>query len=250
MLKMPDYANIATTLQYMDKQMTPFEFFHQHFASRLADSLGIQLSLEDSLRLSLPCPTVEKRNPDGTLKKAAAVSDLRMGAKDVFFVCNEEKAIMVSPFLVPGSPALDVRDTQKVGANKQIAQILLDLPEGPFMAGVISKANAEKALRISPHTQLGYFCQMGAGFSFDLGLVKKARQASAGLDWKEVSICLYRKEEIKFDAEKRDRAWKELEKALSKNQELAEFVLNTDVKPNSGEFELLKWLNFADKKQA
>ncbi|MDT8925209.1 hypothetical protein RBE51_20665 [Pseudomonas taiwanensis] len=227
--------------------MTHFQFFHQFFVSRVAQSLGIEVSLEDSLKLSLPCPTVEKRNTDGTLKKAASIADLRMGAKDVFFVCTEEMAIMVSPFLVPKSSTLDVRDTLKVGANKQIAQILLDLPEGAFMTGVISKANAEKALRISPHTRLGYFCQMGAGFAFDLERVKQARQEAGGLDWKEVSICLYRKEEFQFDAEKREYSAKELDKAFSKNSELEAFVMNTDVKPNSGEFELLKWLNFPDK---
>lgn len=226
--------------------MSPLDFFYQNFISRITDSLKIEISVEDCMSLQMPCSTVEKVKADGTIKKAA-VSNLRMGAKDVFFLCTAERAVIISPYQVTDSPFLEVRTTAKAGPKKQIAQLLLELPEQPFMAGVISKANAEKALRVSPHTRLGYFCEMGAGFAFDLGKVKDARESMGDLNWKVVQQALYRLQDARFEPSKQEAAHKELVKACRAHPDLEGFLEGTDIIPGSGEFELLSWLNFDDK---
>jgi len=118
------------------------------------------------------------------------------------------------------------------------------------MAGVMGKGSANESFRISHHVSQSHFCETGAGFAFDLEVVRDAQKKIEPFSWKKViapAIHQYARlqhaeaDSIAFEREK-------MNKLIAKCPELRQLLPKLNVRPSSGEYAILSWLNIEQLK--
>lgn len=205
-------------------------FWHEHIGKRLTTP---PMERTDSFAAIIPHRT-----------KSKGVQNMRIGALDAFYVASPHKSYVIGRVELPETQQIQFIPTESTSARKFVANWLLFEAEAPFMVGVIGKASALDSFKLTSHIVQSAFCQAGAGFTFDLDLVRKAHQKIAHLPWKKVASGIHNFEALRHaEPENLDAERKRMNKFLSKNPELRSILPQLRILPNSGEYTVLSWLN-------
>lgn len=208
--------------------ITPLEFWY--------DCIGRHLVPQ-----ATPMEAVAAILPTRTLK---GVKGLRIGAIDAFYIARPGASQLISRIELPSTPALRQVAGETVSARKHIAQWLLDEAATPFLLGVIGNANPVASLQVSAAPSHCRFCESGAGFGFDLGRVRTARAQFATFPWKTVAAtAIHQYWRCRLSTQPGGNEQKKLFALFDKHPGLRRAVIDADVKPNSGEYAILSWLN-------
>lgn len=209
----------------------PREFWHEYMGKRLTNP---SLALGESHKAILPHRTLSKDS-----------YPMRIGALDLFYIVTPEKAVAIGRVALPDNDHVKFVGTEKVSARKYVAEWLLHEATGPYMVGVFGKADAEASFRISHHPSVSYFCEKGAGFGFDLELVRAAHKKIEHLSWqKVVSRAIHQYARFKqAEGEEQNLERFKLQKMLISEPTLREILPTLGILPNSGEYTILSWLN-------
>ena len=212
-------------------------FWHQTIGQYLTTP---SLSPTDSPRAKIPHRTKEK-----------GIQMMRIGAKDVFYIATPERSILIGCIEMEDTDHLHFVPSESCSARKYVAEWLLTNAVGPFMVGEIAQGDAHDSFRVSHHVTQSYYCQPGAGFFFDLELVREAQKKITNLSWKKIvapAIHQYERmrhatdSDVVFEREK-------MMKLIKKTPELRQILPTLGVLPNSGEYNLLSWLNIEQEKK-
>lgn len=175
------------------------------------------------------------------------VGPLRIGAIDMFYIVTPEKSLAIGRLEMPESAHVKFVPTETVSARKFVAQWLVNSEaQGPFMVGVLGKADAVASMKISHTPALSYFCQAGEGFSFNMEVVRRAITLIGDLPWKKTVAPAIHKYATFLSAtpgNEQDKLMKELNGLLDKVPALRNILPRLKVLPKSGEYEILSWLN-------
>lgn len=132
-----------------------------------------------------------------------------------------------------------------MSARKHIAQwIVNEAPAACFMVGVIEKSNPIQSFKTSC-PPLAYFCDPRGGFEFNIKTVRHAASILADYDWKKniaPAIHLFDKYKWGCTGEK-EAARKKLFAAIGGTPVLSDILTKLLIRPGSGEYTILSWLN-------
>lgn len=209
--------------------MTAIKFWAEHIGRRLDDSIADP-------------ETTAVTMPHRTLK---GVKPLRIGAIDAFYIVSPSSSELIGRIEKPDQPGLVFVPTESVSARKYMAEWLVSVASVPFMVGVIGNANPNESMRISHTLDRCYFCEAGGGFSFSLEKVRRANALFSGLRWKqEVAPAIHQYQRFRLASGDEQMNQKDkLQKMLASNPGLREALVQSDVRPDSGEYTILSWLN-------
>jgi hypothetical protein len=225
--------------------MEALQFLFQHLGIPLQQALNTTWSVEEMTGIKLPFTTTEKRDAHGNLKKAAAIESLRIGAKDVFVLCQASGSHLLGPVVIPSVPGLTIHGNVVGSVQRKLVELMLEMPEEPFLVGVFTKSEATRALRLSPHSRLGHFFQNGESFNFDLNLVKQTLALTQDFEWSTVRQALNAYTQFFFheDEPSSQRHLEQFKKLTDKDAALAQLIPTLKIKPGSGEQYLVDWAN-------
>lgn len=179
--------------------------------------------------------------------KSKGTHTMRIGALDAFYIASRKKSYVIGRVELPDTEQIQFIPTESTSARKYVANWLVFEAEAPFMVGVIGKASALDSFKLTSHIVQSAFCQAGAGFTFDLDLVRKAHQKIAHLPWKKVAAGIYQFEALRHaEPEDLDTERRKMNKLLSKIPDLRAILPQLKVLPNSGEYTILSWLNIGN----
>lgn len=117
------------------------------------------------------------------------------------------------------------------------------------MIGVIGNANPNASFVVSHSTAKVNYCEAGKGFSFDLDKIKRALTLMDDQSWYDVISPAIRQYYALVEARvsgKEPQISKEsmkMAKLIEKTPGLAAIVPAMDIRPGSGEYIVLGWLN-------
>lgn len=135
--------------------------------------------------------------------------------------------------------------SEQVSAKQFIAQWLIHEAQSPFMIGFLGNADPVDSFTVSQPLSRTIFCEANANFPINMDTVKDAHEKIKLLSWKKVvapAIHQYHRFRIaESDTLEKERA--KLDKLLSVTPELRGLLPKLGVLPNSGEYEVLSWLN-------
>lgn len=211
--------------------MSPLEFWFAHVGQKLGGQTP-----EESVALLLPHRT----------KKG--VAPLRLGALDVLYMVSEGDCRLVGRLEMPEQPGLKVVPAESVSAYRYLAEWLQDEARTPYMVGVIGKANPIASMALTHSERLASFGEAGGGFGFDMVKVREAYAALAGIPWKQAAVAMHDYQRYRVEPTETNKA--KLLKAFDKFSGLREALVAADVRPGSGEYQVLSWLNRESKEKA
>lgn len=209
--------------------MKPIEFWFEHIGTKLDSSSAP----EESTGLSIPHRALK------------GVKPLRLGAIDVFYIAAKPTSYLIGRIDLPSCEDIQIIGTETVSARKHIASWLINESTTPFMVGVIGNANPNASMSISHTPSRGQFCESGAGFMFNLETIRSALPLIAELNWKsDIAPALHQVAKYREAAgETKDYEKQKLLKLFNRKPELRHTISKLDIRPNSGEYTLLSWLN-------
>lgn len=211
--------------------MSPLEFWYAHVGRKLGAE-----SPEGSVAVKLPHRT----------KKG--IAPLRLGSVDVLYMVSEGDCRLVGRLEMPDQPGLKVVPAESVSAYRYLAEWLRDEARPPYMVGVISKVNPIASMTLTHNERLASFAEAGRGFGFDMAKVRAAYAALAGIPWKPAAVAMH--DYQRYRVEPTEASKSKLFKAFEKFPGLREMLMSVDIRPGSGEYQVLSWLNRELKEKA
>lgn len=211
------------------------QFWHQH--------LGQYLS-------AAPLAQSAKALVETRLKKGVGMNALGAGI-DAHYVVTPEHAYLIGKIERSNTDKVSYIPTDGVNAimgNRVIAKMIIEAEtlSTPFMIGVIGKANPNPSFEVSHTLARCVFCASGAGFSFNLDKVHAAVKLIGEIPWKTFAPAIHQlsKYQMARAGTNLHRTRKELDKLnaiFNKTPQLRELLLKADIRPNSGEYQMLSW---------
>lgn len=135
-----------------------------------------------------------------------------------------------------------------IPGNRYIAKWLTgtDKVPMPFMIGVIGKSNPNASFTISHSPARCLYCESGSGFSFNLDTVLAAKALIGTLPWKTVAAAIHQAEKYRMactgsNVEITRREQGKMNKIIEKTPELRAILSKINVRPRSGEYQILSW---------
>lgn len=217
--------------------MDGLTFFHRNLGSQL---LGDTVDSEPVSPMAIRVP---HRGTKG-------IVDLRLGQIDVFYGVSPKGSIAIGRMEHTGTEGVTIIPAEQVSARKRMAQWLMFEAEGPFMAGVISKADPVPSMTVTHHAVRTTWCEKGGQLQLNLSLVREAYGVIKDLPWKTAvapAIHEYHGMRMTSDQTKRERHRERLSALVKKNPGLSAVLPRLGVLPGSGEYKILSWLNIASK---
>lgn len=178
------------------------------------------------------------------------VKQLSLGQIGCFYIaCETEASQLIGRVDLPSRPGLVFVGTEKLSAQKHVAEWLLHSAQPPFMVGVIEKAHPETSFKLTTSLAAMHFCDTAGGFTANLVTVREAHEKIRHLNWKKTVAPAIHKYHAYLDAPMGENALEkaQLQKLLDKTPELAGLLPSLGIRPNSGEYTLLSWLNIERK---
>lgn len=212
--------------------MTPTDFWHENIGQHICTLPSSQSS---------GCTL-----PHRTLKGTKA---LRIGAIDSFYIATVDQSFLIGRVELPNSDRICMIATERHSARKYLATWLIEHGKGPFMVGVISLANAAPSFRISHHETKSYFCEANAGFEFNLEKIRKALSLIKDFSWKKDIAPAIHLHSNWMHAQENERLQLQtkLKALLTKTPALRTILSVIDIRPGSGEYQILSWYNIEQK---
>lgn len=217
--------------------LEPVEFWHQNLGRFLSSAPAA----ESAMAL---VPTRMKRGTDLN----------RLGAGiAAYYIATPGHAWLIGKIDLPNTAELTViptDDENPVSGEQRIAEWLVsEKMTTPFMIGMIGNANPNASFKIS-HTALrAVFCQSGKSIPFSVDAVRKATVlfSEHSLSWWKVVAPAIRQYAALKDARRTaseaviEREKQKLSKMLAAVPALTKLLPEVDIKPGSGEYQILSW---------
>lgn len=211
-------------------------FWHQHLGQHLSTA-----PIEQSSKVQLPT----------RMKKGVGPNTLGAGI-DATYIVTPGKAILVG--LIERESTEHVTFVPSDGDNaisgtRYIARWLTsqDKVPMPFMIGVIGKSNPNASFMISHSPARCFYCKSGGGFSFNLDTVITAKKLIGDLPWKTVAAAIHQAEKYRLahagtDTDLTRREQDKMSKIIQKTPAIKVILSKINVRPRSGEYQILSWL--------
>lgn len=202
----------------------PLAFWYEHIGEKLGAP-----DAKSALSVFLP-----QRSKDTT-------KSMRIGTgRPTFFMAAKDNSEIVGGIDLPDQPDIKFVAAENVNARTYVAQWLLTA-QPPYIVGVIGKANIASSLSITHSERLGIFCEANNCFQFDMAAIRQAQALFADFPWSTVAVTLH--EYARYQANATPASREKLKKAFAKLPGLREALAAARIKPGSGEYEILSWLN-------
>lgn len=179
------------------------------------------------------------------LKKG--VADNRLGAGiDAYFIADEQQSYLISKTELVNQSGLTFVPAEQESGNRFIAHWLMDKApiDRAWMIGIIGKANINASLQVSQPPLLCYYCEANKVMPFNLKQVRDARRLIGDLPWKEVvapGLHAYAQYISASHENVRKTQSERLNKLLNKTPELRKLLPKINIRPDSGDYEILSW---------
>ncbi|WP_395009083.1 hypothetical protein [Undibacterium sp.] len=212
--------------------MKPTDFWHDNIGKYLCD-----LPSNQSTSALIPHRTQK------------GIQALRIGAIDAFYIATPAHSYVIGRIEIPGNQKISFVPIEEYSARKYLAAWLINDAVSPFIVGVISLANAASSMRISHHVTKSYFCEANAGFEFNLEKVRKALPLIQEFSWKkDIAPAIHLHSNwMHAEGDERQQLNIKLMALLKKNPSLRSILSTIDIRPNSGEYQILSWYNIDTK---
>jgi hypothetical protein len=215
------------------KMNKALSFWHDRIGRYLKNS---PLDMNESYSAVIPHRTKNK-----------GVHPMRIGALEAFYIASMKTSYLIGRVELRDSDNIKFIGTENTSARKFIAQWLLTEATAPFMIGVIGKGSALESFALSHHIVQSVFCEAGAGFKFNLQIVREANKKISHLPWKKVASAIHQYESLRHaEPHKLEDERRKMQKILAKEPDLRTILPQLKVLPHSGEYTILSWLNIGE----
>lgn len=179
------------------------------------------------------------------VKKGVAANRLGAGI-DAYFIADEHESYLISKTEMADQPGLRFLASEKESGARFIGRWLVEKAplDRTWMVGVIGKANINASLQISQPPLLCYFCEANKVMSFNLKAVREARDLMGEIPWKEImapALHTYSQYISAGNETLRKNLSEKLNKMLKKTPALRHLLPKLNLRPDSGEYEVLSW---------
>lgn len=215
--------------------LTPVAFWHEY--------LGRHLS---------PLPPEQSSTCKVMTRLKRGVDMNRLGAGiAAYYIVTPKHAWLIGKVEMPDTEAVTFVSTDGENGTSGEAYIarwlLSEQMTMPFMIGTIGNAGANASFQISQSPALVFYCETDKGWTFNLSTLRNAWQMIGGLSWWDTVDPAIRQYFALQDARLSgnvaaiDTNALRMRKILDKEPRLSEILPKLDVRPGSGEYQMLRW---------
>ncbi|MCC1496772.1 hypothetical protein [Alcanivorax sp. 1008] len=187
-------------------------------------------------------PILPQRGAGGVIK------EYRLGSgRPVYLMLSPGNSVLVSAIALPDQPGLTFVPDESVDGPRYMAEWLLTA-RPPYIVAIAGKASLGPFLTMTEDERFGMLCQSAGNQSFDMTVVRRAKQALEPFDWRTAASTLHLMTRYQASPSEADR--EKLRKAFAKTPGLSVALMQSGLKPNSGEYTLMSWLNRQPRQEA
>ena len=170
-----------------------------------------------------------------------AIKEYRLGSgRPVYLMLSPGKSEVVGPLELTSQPGLRFISDETEDGPRYLAHWLLDA-KPPYVVAVAGKASLGPHLVVTTDDRFGVLCQSSGNLPFDMTVVRRSHELLAPFEWRTAASTLHLMTRYQRQPNDADRL--KLQKAFAKTPGLGQALSQSGLKPDSGEYTLMGWLN-------